>query len=438
MTMGKKHVKHRKALRLGATTLALCLSLSAAGTIASGTQVQAAGDIEIHGPRISKPGETEPLNPGMVVGVRAGGNYNEFNSLAEGFKMAAHKSKVVIKLFRDTEVSDMIWGAGDMKEATLDLNGHTIRRAGASRSSNGGIIGLESGSELSIISTGGQGSFQNASSSDDGGCFSVKEGARLTADGIRIEHTGTSGCGGALYNDGGYVDLRAVSISECSASKDGGAIYHNKGQMYIRECTITDNRSEKDGGGIAIAGENVEIYNSQILRNFASGDGGGVWVNDNKVFLVGGEIKANMADYGGGVYVDSKRDINIQGKLIIEENKTTSNDESNLVLQDGIASSARAYDGGLLPGSRIGINKTKGLNSGYKAVIGATDYELNNGYFFSDRGKLELRDTSQKEEVFMATAVDSYGWGIALLIVLELVGAGYVIHLVRKRRLKAK
>ena len=106
------------------------------------------------------------------------------------------------------------------------------------------------------------------------------------------------------------------------------------------------------------------------------------------------------------------------------------------MLQDGTASDARAYDGGLLPGSWIGINKTKGLNSGYKAVIGVSEYEVSQRYFFMDRGRREFKDVEEKKEVFLATAVDKYGWGIVLLIVLELVGAGYVIHVVRRRKSK--
>ncbi|MBQ7201216.1 MAG: hypothetical protein IJS24_07560 [Eubacterium sp.] len=435
MIMAKHFSKHRRSIALFAGTMVAALMLSAVGVTGAGSVSKAAGDIVIHRPRVSSITDG-PLNHGMVAGVtRSRGTYTEYKTLAEAFGTTKNDSSSTIKLFADVELSDMIWVDGSAKGVTLDMKGHKIRRSGASRSSNGGIFGLESGAELTIIDSDKNGStISNGSSSNTSGGFQVKDGAKLTMTGVRIEHMDSTDKGGAIYNDGGTVDLKGVTISECSSYKDGGAIYHNKGQMYIRDCVIQNCKSEKDGGAIAINGENVMMYENKILSNFADGDGGGIWVNDSKVFIAGGEIKHNMADYGGGIYVDSKYDINIQGKLIIEDNHTTSNRPSDLVLQDGIASGARAYDGGLLPGSRVGIDKTKSVGSGYKAVMGITDYEIKNGYVFVNRGHAELRDTTKREEVFMATAVDEYGWGIVLLIVLEIIGAVFLVKIMRKRR----
>ncbi len=380
-------------------------------------------------------GQKKAKDDHTLVGVTCDGSETGYDDLYQALLNAMRKKNPVLTLYKDIDYPYMMWLSDDLAGMTLDLNGHQLRRTGADKSKNGGIFGLSSGADLTVIDSAGEGgALMNGSSNNTSGGIHVEKGAKFTMQGGSISGINNKYYGAAIYNDGGTVDISGVNIHHNASEKDGGAIYHKEGYMYIRDCTIADNCTEKDGGGIAVNGWNVEIYNCKILRNFADGDGGGIWVNENRVFLVGGEIKANMADYGGGVYVDSLRDINIQGRLIIEDNKTTSNASSNLVLQDGNFSDATAYDGGLLPGSRIGINKTKSLNGGFKSVVGVTDYELANGYFFADRGKVELRNTSEKQEVFMATAMTDFGWGFVPFAAMAMTAIIMVIYLRMKQK----
>ena len=90
--------------------------------------------------------------------------------------------------------------------------------------------------------------------------------------------------------------------------------------------------------------------------------------------------------------------------------------EVNIALNEGIPSAADYWE-----------------SMGQNAYV-TIDYEIKNGYVFVNRGHAELRDTTKREEVFMATAVDEYGWGIVLLIVLEIIGAVFLVKIMRKRR----
>ena len=71
-------------------------------------------------------------------------------------------------------------------------------------------------------------------------------------------------------------------------------------------------------------------------------------------------------------------------------------------------------------------------------VINVTDYELEQGYFFADRGSLRLNDKKEKQEVFMATAFDQYGWAIILFIVLEIIGGVCGIRVLKKKIVRGK
>ena len=409
----------------GVTVLLMGMSVTTQMTVSS-------AEMEVHPPKRVK----DPL---VAVSVIADGKETDYRDIGGAMEAASGKSKPVIKLYKSIELSSTLVFGGDQSSTILDMNGYDLIRKGADKSKNGAVISIESGAGLTIINNAlATAHIKNGSSSNSAGGIQVNNGATLSVNNITICDINNDYEGAALFNDGGDVRLNGVTIQRCTSEEDGGAIYHKSGSLHITDCLISDNSSDGDGGGIAIDGENVEIYNTEIYRNTAADDGGGIWVNNHKVFLCGGEIRGNIADYGGGVYVDSMYDVNIQGRLVIQENQTTSNEPSNLVLQDGVASSARAYDGGLLPGSKIGINKTGGLGNGYKAVIGVTDYEIDNGYFVADRGKVKLGDTSTKKELFMATAVSKFGWGIVPLIVLELIGAGCVMYSIRKKKKRSK
>ncbi len=414
-----------------------------------------------------------------VAMVIDGDKTTYYDDLEKAFAYCAGKDNVTLQLVNDVPVKGAKYIAADMNGVTLDMNGFALIRTNmTSDGKDGEVIWIQSGADFHIInsrpdfedpftringggiyggySTGGAGGIHISSggklttenvnicknrSTYNGGGINVKSGGQLFMKGgcfLQNRCLESKSHGAAIYNEG-TVDCSGVRFEGNVSDYSGGAIYHAGGRMVLRSCTFTGNRARDDGGAIAINAEDVEIVDCVVEDNHAEDDGGGIWVNDHGCFLAGGRIRRNIADYGGGVYVDSKVDIGIQGRLVIEGNETTSRKPSDLVLQEGLASRAYAYDGGLLPGSRIGLDRTKSLSSkGIKSVVNATDYEIEAGYFFADRGQIKHKDLKEKTEVFMATALDKYGWGIMLLIVLEIIGGVCAIRVVKKKSLIEK
>ena len=327
---------------------------------------------------------------------------------------------------------------------TLDLNGHVLARYRANYEDRGEVITIKTGADVKIVDSKPDaahffykdpgGLITAGSSKNSAGGIHIEKNANLTMTGGTIADCRSKYEGAGLRNENGRVCLNGVTIKANICEDNGGGIIHMGGFMVLTDCVIEGNLSKKSGGGMMIKGENVEFHDCTIKNNQAIDDGGGITVRQDKVYIDGGYMTGNYAKHGGGIYVDSYRDINIQGRLIIDGNKGGGNVNENLYLQDGMASSARVYDGGLLPGSRVLIVKSGTSDASYKAVIGATKYEFENGFIAVDEGRAWFSEESRQKEVFMATAVDRYGWGILVFIVLELIGIVYIFRLTQIRK----
>lgn len=388
------------------------------------------------------------VNPNEAVIIKESRERVLFKSIDDAVSEAGNYPGCTVMLLRDDSMrTTSLKLAG--KNYTLDLAGHVLARDGANYSDRGEVITVKKGADVKIKDSSPNtshfsykdkgGLITKGSSKNSAGGIHVEKDSSLTMTGGTIVDCRSKYEGAGLRNEGGNVRLNGVTIKSNICDDNGGGIIHMDGSMVLTDCVIKTNLSKKSGGGIMIKGENVEFHGCSIEDNQANDKGGGIVVRQDKVFIDGGYIMGNKAKDGGGVYVDSYRDINIQGRLIIDGNKGKGGARENLYLQDGNATSARIYDGGLLPGSRVGILKSGTDTASYKAVIGATEYEWKNGLIAIDAGEGWFSETSVKKEVFMATAIDWYGWGIVLFIVLELVGAFVMIRLtLRKKRSKTE
>ena len=386
-----------------------------------------------------------PENPYVKVAVVTDGRTFMYDNIDDGWRKLKGTRDSVMKLYADWDIREALNIGSDYNNFTLDLNGHRIRRITNGRSKNGGVISVSRNGNITIKDLpssqglGKGGVITGGNNKNDGGAIYV-DGGRLVMNGGTIRDCSTSDSGGAIYiKNNGSVNLTGVFLQNNSANDSGGAIYLNKGGLTVRDCAFHSNKAGDYGGAIAIDTEGAKLFDVDIQFNKAEKDGGGIWVNANRTYLSGGTIKYNMADYGGGVYVDSRYDINIQGKLIIQDNQTTSRQPSNLCLQDGLLTGARIYCGGLLHGSKVGVNKTKSLSSrGYNAVISLTEYQVR-VYFTADRGKLVMKEGKAQNVIYMASALGEMNLAPFIIIFLEMIAAATVIVVaVRRRRERMK
>ena len=389
--------------------------------------------------------QEKPENPAVKVAVKLDGKIYEFDNIEDGWNKISRKKNVEIKLYADWDIKRRIEIGGSNSRLTIDLNGHTLRRLTGSKASNGEVICVGGGGDLVIKDlpssqgSGKGGVITGGNNKGSGGCIRVVKGS-LTMNGGTIRGCSASDDGGAItIEENGTVNLTGVFFQNNSAGDSGGGIYVKKGTLTARNCAFHGNRAEKYGGAVAVNSEGTKLFDVVMQNNKADKDGGGLWVNAKKVYLSGGTIKYNMADYGAGVYVDSAYDINIQGKLVIQDNRTTSGYLSNLCLQDGWFSSAKIYSGGLLHGSKVGVNKTKSLSSsGYRAVVSTTQYQERTCYT-ADRGKLIMKTGKMEKVIYMASAFGEMNMAPFIIIFLELVAAAVVIVLaLRKKKERMK
>ncbi len=256
-------------------------------------------------------------------------------------------------------------------------------------------------------------------------------------------------CGGGVYffNSYNHITSEDSTGKICSnlvegdgdKNAQGGGIYYGAVGLKSNTATITNVTIENNtayqyleksyGGGIFADLENVEITNCTINKNYAR-YGGGLYVNNDGITLKDTKITNNNALYdGGGVYVDSRYDLNLSGNMTIKDNTNDDGERSNIFLQNGTFT--RAYVSGTpssgsevgLTGDdscKVGINQTENNNSFFA--------DNNNSYHIEyDDGKLYQREGAT------GSIFGNKNVGIACLIVVGVAVIGFIVYKKKKK-----
>ena len=273
----------------------------------------------------------------------------------------------------------------------------------------------------------------------------------VTFDNAVFENCTADYGGGFVYNAGGKMTMTNAEFNHCSAAECGGGLYLMPVFPYLRythsadakfdNCSIHDCAADEEGGGIYVYDDgndtdelNKIIINKASIRNNTAEKGGGLYVESQFVYLIDSTVTNNQADgkHGGGVYVDSMRDIDIAGEIVIRSN-TAKGEPNNLCLQNGTFSSARFYSGGLYDGSYIGVSST----SGSKVTIGKNVSEYNALKFLhADNGSRGfLMDNTKEVATPLFASMISRNVSIAIIIGGVVLIAGVIgVLICRKHR----
>ncbi|MCQ2470806.1 MAG: hypothetical protein MJ147_02070 [Clostridia bacterium] len=403
--------------------------------------------------------------------VEYGGNVKEYTTFSSAWNAATNAAKygnnVVFKLCKDWNSSGIIYCNFD-GDITIDLNGHAINRNISAPKNGGEVICAES--NLTIIDsnhdnassygdikggiiTGGANTsaggaicvhdsatvnikgitILNCVSTDEGGAIAIdSENATVNIEDVafynnRTYDASTECYGGAIYNDGGTLNIKNSLFEGNYSEDDGGAIYDDGGKLNIKDttfyfnssneeggalflndtktdsidrCTFKQNTANEDGGAVYVESvENNAFFNEcKMHYNDAKENGGAVYINCDKVFLNSGEYTKNTAgENGGGIYVDSMNDVNAYGKLIVSDN-TVNGKQNDLCLQNGTFSEAYIYCGGFTDGASVWLCSTD--NNSRLAITGIDKYQFNN-YIHFDEGygldRIEEHKISDKD-----------------------------------------
>ncbi len=199
-------------------------------------------------------------------------------------------------------------GAVYMEDGKFDMSGGTITGCSAEK---GGAVYISKG-EKSLVDPS----------------FSMKGGI--------IENCISTGDGGAVYLENGTVTISgSAQILDNVSRGSGGAVCVRKTSSSVPSFTMSGGRLDRNvavsgGGAVYIEGGDVDVLGGGISGNIVEeGNGGAICINSGSFLMNGAsaEINGNVAQmssgsvggYGGGVYVTSgseKVDVDIFSGMI--------------------------------------------------------------------------------------------------------------------------
>lgn len=116
--------------------------------------------------------------------------------------------------------------------------------------------------------------FTDNSASGNGGVVYIVSGGTVTATNCTFGESGhpnrSTLQGGAIYLNGGTIDLDSCIFSNNEATTNGGAIQTNGGTLKAYNCNFLENKSTKTGGTIQAAGATTLHFNQCTFVDNAS------------------------------------------------------------------------------------------------------------------------------------------------------------------------
>lgn len=250
-----------------------------------------------------------------------------------------------------------------LANATLTLNGVTVRNGSLGQSSSGGGINNTEG-RLTVNDSHITG---NITFGQGGGISNFRgtlEVNRSVVSGNLALSTG----GGIMNQDGdatiNYTTIRANMLSDSLVTSFGGGIYNSAlfNTLVINNSTISDHRVFLDGGAIYHLIGNLRITNTTLSGNTATRYGGGLFYssgNSNFGMSSGGNRLVNVtitdntafgidssddspSPGGGGVYVRGAVPLNLVNTIVADNNTggDCSNDGALISLGNNLDSDA--------------------------------------------------------------------------------------------------
>lgn len=253
------------------------------------------------------------------------------------------------------------------------------------------------------------GSITNNTADNGGGVYMT--GGQFTMYGGEISgNTTTTGNGGGVYvGDGTFTMNGSASIKDNTASGNkadqgnGGGVYVYSGTFTMNDtasvssnkATNSETRNTTYGGGVCVKSTNSTFTmndKASITGNTAT-NGGGVYVNTGSQFNMNGNasIKSNI---GNGVCVSNNATFTVSGEPTVTGN-TMNKDASNVYLEGG----AYITIGGALNGGKGSIGVTKTVDGGVIAKNVSADYS---GKFFSDNSTYVVKYDAANNQLVLA------------------------------------
>jgi predicted outer membrane repeat protein len=201
-------------------------------------------------------------------------------------------------------------GAGSLRQAVLDANGHPGANQVIFDSGLQGSIALTTG-ELDItndLTITGPGASQIAiSGSNASRVFNIAAGVTGEIDALTITQGRASQAGG--INNAGSLTLSQCilsgNVATTSSGTGGGGGVLNRGRLTISNSSLSGNNAPDDLGG-AIANFGTLAIDHSTLTQSAGWNGGAVYnLRGSSLVLSDSTVSSNSSGFGGGILNDS-------------------------------------------------------------------------------------------------------------------------------------
>jgi hypothetical protein len=113
--------------------------------------------------------------------------------------------------------------------------------------------------------------------------------------------------GGAIYNDGAYLEINHSNLLSNEATFHGGAIFTiSNATTYVNDSTVHENTALLGGGIFIYHGGLLSIDNGEVTNNIAINGGGGISAPYGAELIVNDSLIASnhAGGHGGGIFKD--------------------------------------------------------------------------------------------------------------------------------------
>jgi hypothetical protein len=180
-------------------------------------------------------------------------------------------------------------GALTVTNCTFDNNSTSV---------DGGAVSVSSEAYAAITNC----TFDNNSTSVDGGAISISSNAITTILNSTLDNnSAVRGAGGGILI-AGYATITNCTLDNDAARSGGGIDIDNHGVASITNCALDNNSARDSGGGIDNIGV-LTVTNSTLANNFTFGPGGGI-ASTGTLTVTNCTLDSDSADLseGGGIY----------------------------------------------------------------------------------------------------------------------------------------
>ncbi len=203
----------------------------------------------------------------------------------------------------------------DVQGGNLTIKNLTLFAGNAPAEENGGALRLGAGAQVAVESV----RFSDNSGFQGGAISTSGDDAHLSIRDSQFLRNSSRGYGGAIFAEGGIIDITRSSFQQSQADYYGGAIAAHAGTMSVNNTTFADNQAY-GGGAVEVFVAEVTLTHVTMMRNVAR------HVYGNAIHRTAGVVNLRNSIVGGtkgctGRLTEARGNLSQDGSCALLETK---------------------------------------------------------------------------------------------------------------------